>query len=160
MEIGTFARLRALVLGRPLLVDASDQPSPLFVNIEVNRLNRLVFIVVRGHVTPNAAREVLAQLAAADVPEFAKIVDISGTSADLDDGEAKRLAVLIRRAADASCGRVALVVDRERAMVGQRLTELLQDDSQVAVVHSLQAARVFVHRGLSSLFDDQSQAAD
>lgn len=160
MEIATFTRLRALVFGRPTLVVDSEEPVPLFVHLEISRLNRLAFIVVRGHLTVDAARDVLAQLSAAKVPTFAKIIDISGMGFDVDERKLKRLAALARRASRGSRGRLAWVVDSEREAAGRRMEGWLEGEPNVAVCRSLHQARIFVDRPLVSPAAEVSQAAD
>ena len=159
MEVEAFARLRARVFGRPTLVVDSNLPVPLFVHLEISRLNRLALIVVRGHLTVDAARDVLAQLAAANVPSFAKIIDISGMAFDSEE-RLKRLAAVLRRASRTSLGRVGLVVDPARDIVAKGLTTVVARDPHVAVFHSLHQARSFVSRALYPFGRDVSQAAD
>lgn len=160
MVIETFARLRARVRGRWRPVTDHDDHRPLFVHLEISRLNRLAFIVVRGNVTMAAARATLRDLEAANVPAFAKIIDLSGMSFERDESELRRLAALVRRASSMSLGRVALVVDREHDTIGKSLAEWVADDSRVAVLRSLHQARVFVNRKLDILAEDVSEAAD
>jgi len=156
MELGALRRLGALFRGRPpLAVDRT--PSPRTIHLEINRLNRLVFIVVRGNLTMSAARAAIDQLATANVPHFAKIIDISGLTSDLEPRRLRRLVARLRAPLDFG-GRVALVVDGKNDCLRDHLTQMIGDNPRMAIFRTLHAARVFVHRELN--FDELSQAAD
>ena len=70
------------------------------IYMEILRIDRLVVIVARGHVTAEEIAENTRSLIAADVPGFAKIIDVAGSASDLTRDQVQRIADLLRGGPD------------------------------------------------------------
>jgi hypothetical protein len=70
------------------------------IYMDILRIDRLVVIVARGHVTAEVIAENTRSLIAADVPGFAKIIDVAGSASDLTRDQVQRIADLLRGGPD------------------------------------------------------------
>ena len=85
------------------------------IHMEIMQLERLVVMVARGHVTADEIAENTKALLAADVPGFAKIIDVAGSASNLTREHVERIAALLRGGPDSpSRGAVAFVVNSAR----------------------------------------------
>ena len=86
---------------------------PIFM--EISRLHRSVTIVARGQLMPDEIMGAAKQLFEAQVPQFAKLVDVAGASAEVSPEQVQRMAELLRGQPDAKRGPVAFLVDRQKS---------------------------------------------
>jgi len=82
--------------------------------VEISRLHRSVTIVARGEIRPDEIMGAAQQLLEAQVPQFAKLVDVAGATADFQIEQVEKIATLLRGAADMKRGPVAFLISPER----------------------------------------------
>jgi GT2 family glycosyltransferase len=112
------------------------------IYMDVLRLERLVVIVARGHVTAEQIAETTRSLIAANVPAFAKIIDVTGSASDLTREQVQRIADMFRGSQDGpSRGPVAFVVNPARQGFAEAFAEVTQGDRPIELFTSLHAAR-------------------
>jgi hypothetical protein len=110
--------------------------------MDILRLDRLVVIVARGHVTAEEIAKNTKTLIAADVPGFAKIIDVAGSASDLTREQVQRIADMLRGGPDSpSRGPVAFVVNPARQGFAEAFAEVTQGDRPIELFTSLHAAR-------------------
>lgn len=113
------------------------------IYLEISRLHRCVTIVARGRIEPPEIMGAAQQLFEAQVPEFAKVVDLAGASTDVDPEQVGRIAALLRGGPDAKRGPVAFLVDRSRGEFARAFKET-QGERPVQIFHSLREARAWL----------------
>lgn len=112
------------------------------IHMDVMRLDRLVVFVARGHVTAEEIAEIIRALVEANVPEFAKIVDVAGSASELTREQVERIASLLRGGPEgAPRGPVAFVVNPQRSGFAEAFAEVTQGERPVELFSSLHAAR-------------------
>ena len=85
------------------------------IRMDISPIDRLVVIVARGPVSPEEIAEKTTTLVAANVPGYAKIIDVTGSSSHLTRDQVERIAALFRGGPEApSRGAVAFVVNPDR----------------------------------------------
>ena len=84
------------------------------IYMEISRLHRTVTIVARGQLAPDEIMGAARQLFDAQVPQFAKLVDVAGASAEVSTGQVRRIAALLRGGADVKRGPVAFRVNPDK----------------------------------------------
>ena len=110
------------------------------IYLEISRLHRCVTIVARGKIAPDEIMGAAQQLFEAQVPEFAKVVDLAAASTEVNPEQVERIAALLRGGADAKRGPVAFLVDRSRGDFA-RAFKATQGERPVQIFHSLREAR-------------------
>jgi len=106
------------------------------------RIDRMVVFVARGHVTAEEIAESIRALVEANVPEFAKIVDVAGSASELTREQVERIAALLRGGPEgAPRGPVAFVVNPQRTGFAEAFAEVTQGERPVQLFSSLHAAR-------------------
>lgn len=115
------------------------------IYLEISRLHRSVTIVARGKIAPDEIMGAAQQLFEANVPEFAKVVDVAGASAEVDPERIQRIAALLRGGPDAKRGPVAFLVDRSRGEFARAFKET-QGERPVQIFHSLREAREWLQQ--------------
>lgn len=112
------------------------------IYMDILRIERLVVIVARGHVTAEQLTENTKTLIAADVPSFAKIIDVTGSASDLTREQVQRIADMLRGGPDSAArGPVAFVVNPARKGFAEAFAEVTQGDRPIELFTSLHAAR-------------------
>lgn len=112
------------------------------IHMDILRIDRLVVFVARGHVTAEEIAESIRALVEANVPGFAKIVDVAGSASDLTREQVERIAALLRGGPEgASRGPVAFVVNPQRTGFAEAFAEVTQGERPVELFSSLHAAR-------------------
>ena len=111
------------------------------IHIDISPINRLVVIVAHGKVTPDEIGDVRRQLAAANVPGFAKIVDITAASSTISRAQVEKIAAMPGASGDARRGPLAFVVDPNRPGFADAFAEITRGERPVELFSSLHAAR-------------------
>ncbi len=112
------------------------------IHVDIMRLERLVVIVARGHVTADEIAETAKALIAANVPGFAKIIDVAGSASNLTREQVERIAALLRGGPDRlSRGAVAFVVNPARKGFAEAFADVTQGERPIELFASLHAAR-------------------
>ena len=119
------------------------------IHMDIMRIERLVVILARGHVTADEIAETIKALIAADVPGFAKIIDVAGSASDLTREQVERIAALLRGGPDSPRdspigsprGAVAFVINPARKGFAEAFAEVTQGERPIELFASLHAAR-------------------
>jgi hypothetical protein len=111
------------------------------IYIEVSRLHASVTIVARGKISPDEIRGAAQQLFDAGVPEFARLVDVSAASTDVNPQQIESIAALLRGRPDQKRGPVAFLIDAARGEFA-RAFKATQGDRPVSLFTSLHEARL------------------
>ena len=111
------------------------------IYLEISRLHRCVTIVARGKIAADEIMGAAKQLFEANVPEFAKIVDTSVASTEVNFEQVAKIAALLRGGGDAKRGPAAFLVDRSRGNFARAFQATTQSERPVQVFHSLGEAR-------------------
>lgn len=112
------------------------------IYMDILRIERLVVIVARGHVTAEEIAENTKTLIAANVPGFAKIIDVAGSASDLAREQVQRIADMLRSDPDSPLrGPVAFVVNPARKGFAEAFAEVTQGERPIELFSSLHAAR-------------------
>ena len=99
------------------------------IRLEVSLLHRLVMIVVRGHVTPEEIQRSAQELIEANVPHFAKIIDVAGATSELTPEQVERISVMLRETlGSAARGRVAFVINPDRQGFADGFADVTKGD--------------------------------
>jgi hypothetical protein len=113
------------------------------IYMEISRLHRCVTIVARGKIAPDEMMGAAQQLFQAAVPEFAKIVDVAGASAEVNPEQIERIAALLRGGPDVRRGPVAFLIDRSRGEFARAFKDT-QGERPVQLFTSLREARAWL----------------
>lgn len=112
------------------------------IYMDILRIERLVMIVARGHVTAEEIAANTRTLIEANVPGFAKIIDVAGSASDLTRDQVQRIADMLRGGAGSpSRGPVAFVVNPARKGFAEAFADVTQGDRPIELFTSLHAAR-------------------
>ena len=114
------------------------------IYMEISRLHRCVTIVARGQLMPDEIMGAAKQLFEAQVPQFAKLVDVAAASAEVSPEQVQRIAELLRGGPDVKRGPVAFLVNPDRA--NSRAFAATQGERPVSVFKSLRDARAWLAR--------------
>jgi hypothetical protein len=126
------------------------------IHMDVLAINRLVVIIARGKVTAEEIAENTKKLVAANVPAYAKIIDVTGSNSDLTREQVEGVAALLRGdPTDARRGAVAFVVDPRRKGFAEAFAELTYGERPIRLFRSLHVARRWLleggaHEGVSA----------
>ena len=116
------------------------------IYIEVSRLYRCATVVARGKI---AREEILAaaqELIDADIPLFAKLIDVAGATSDVTAGDVRRLAAVLRNVGKMKRGPVAFLIAPERADFA-RAFAATQTERPVRMFTSIHQARDWLTHG-------------
>lgn len=116
------------------------------IYIEISRLHGSVTIVARGKISPDEMRGAAQQMFDARVPEFAKLVDVSAATAEVNPQQVQAIATLLRGSPEQKRGPVAFLIDPARGEFA-RAFKATQDDRPVSLFTSLHKAREWLARG-------------
>ena len=61
------------------------------IYIEISKLYRCATVVARGKITSQEIMAAADELIAADIPLFAKLIDVAGATSDVTAGDVRRL---------------------------------------------------------------------
>jgi hypothetical protein len=111
------------------------------IYMEISRLHRCVTIVARGKIAPDEIMGAAKSLFEAQVPAFAKIIDLLDASADVEVEQIHRIAELMRSGGGVKRGPVAFMVDRKRGEFARAFAATENGERPVSLVHSLREAR-------------------
>lgn len=112
------------------------------IHMDISPINRLVVIVSRGHVTAEEIRENTQKLVEANVPSYAKIIDVSGSKSDLTREQVEKIAALLRGdPADTKRGAVAFVINPNRKGFANAFADVTKGERPVRLFESLHEAR-------------------
>ena len=142
------ARCRGLKpTGRIAGERAARHTAGMPVHMDISPLHRLVVIVARG---PIAAEEIAAttrQLVEANVPAYAKIIDVSQATSELTREQVQKVADLLRGApGDTSRGPVAFVINPDRIGFANVFADVTQGERPIQLFRSLHEARAWLDR--------------
>ena len=127
------------------------------IYIEISRLHGSVTIVARGKISPDEIRGAAQQMFDARVPEFAKMVDVSAATTEVNPQQIQAVAALLRGSPDQKRGPVAFLIDPARGEFA-RAFKATQDDRPVSLFTSLHEARNWLARGGAPSPADSVQA--
>ena len=111
------------------------------IYMEISRLYRCVTIVARGKIEPDEIMGAAQKLFDAQVPEFAKIVDLLDASGGLTPEQMGRIATLLRGGSDAKRGPVAFMVDPKRGEFARAFAATEDGERPIHLFKSLREAR-------------------
>jgi len=112
------------------------------IHMDISPINRLVVVVVRGHVTDDEISESIRSFLAANVSGYGKIVDVTGAASELTNDQVERIAALLRAGPDGpSRGAVAFVVAPERSGFAEAFADVTRGERPIELFKSLHAAR-------------------
>jgi hypothetical protein len=103
-------------------------------------------IVARGKIGADEIRGAAQQLFDARVPEFAKLVDVSAATTEVNPKQVEAMAALLRGRAEQKRGPVAFLIDPARGEFA-RAFKATQGDRAVSLFTSLHEARAWLARG-------------
>ena len=112
------------------------------IYMDIVPLDRVVVIVARGQVSADEIAENAKKLVEANVPGYAKIIDVTGAASDLTKEQVTGMAAMLRSGRDAVArGPVAFVVDPARTAFSGSFAEATQGDRPIRLFRSLHEAR-------------------
>jgi hypothetical protein len=115
------------------------------IYMEISRLHRSVTIVARGEIRPDEIMGAAQQLLEAQVPQFAKLVDVAAATAEFSMEQVQRMAALLRGSPDMKRGPVAFLVNPDRGDFA-RAFAATQGERPVSLFKSLRDARAWLER--------------
>jgi len=115
------------------------------IHMDISPINRLVVVVVRGHVTGDEISKSIRTFMAANVSGYGKIVDVTGAASELARDQVERIAALLRGDPDGpSRGAVAFVVAPERSGFAEAFADVTRGERPIELFRSLHAARTWL----------------
>ena len=111
------------------------------IYMEISRLYRCVTIVARGKIEPDEIMGAAQKLFDAQVPEFAKIIDLLDASGGVSPEQMGRIAALLRGGSDAKRGPVAFMVDPKRGEFARAFAATETGERPVHLFKNLREAR-------------------
>jgi hypothetical protein len=117
---------------------------PLYV--EISRLYRCATVIARGTITREEILATAQELIDADIPLFAKLIDVAGAHSDVTAGDVRRLAAVLRGVGKIKRGPVAFLIAPERADFA-RAFAVTQTDRPVRLFTSIHQARDWLTHG-------------
>ena len=116
------------------------------IYIEISKLYRCATIVARGKINSAEIMTAARELIDADIPLFAKLIDIVGATSDITAGDVRRLAAVLRKVGKIKRGPVAFLVAPERADFA-RAFAVSQNERPVRLFTSIHQARDWLTHG-------------
>ena len=116
------------------------------IYIEISKLYRCATIVARGKINSAEIMTAARELIDADIPLFAKLIDIVGATSDITAGDVRRLAAVLRTVGKIKRGPVAFLVAPERADFA-RAFAVSQNERPVRLFTSIHQARDWLTHG-------------
>jgi hypothetical protein len=112
---------------------------PVPIYIEISHLHRTATFVARGSISPDELRAAAEQLLDAGVPQYAKLIDLSG--AVIDAGLADGIATLMRTRHTDKRGPMALLIDSSHDEFARAFAATQSSHRPVSLFTSLREAR-------------------
>lgn len=113
---------------------------PIYMDIVA--LDRVVVIVARGQVSADEIAENAKKLVEANVPGYAKIIDVTGAASNLTKDQVNGMAAALRSGRGAVVrGSVAFVIDPARQGFADNFAEATEGDRPIRLFRSLHEAR-------------------
>ncbi len=116
------------------------------IYIEISKLYRCATVVARGKISSAEILAAARELIDADIPLFAKLVDVAGATSDVTAGDVRRLAAVLRTVGKIKRGPVAFLVAPERADFA-RVFAVSQNERPVRLFTSIHQARAWLPHG-------------
>jgi hypothetical protein len=116
------------------------------IYIEISKLYRCATVVARGKISSAEILAAARELIDADIPLFAKLVDVAGATSDVTAGDVRRLAAVLRTVGKIKRGPVAFLVAPERADFA-RVFAVSQNERPVRLFTSIHQARDWLVHG-------------
>jgi hypothetical protein len=116
------------------------------IYVEISRLYRCATVIARGKITREEILATAEELIAADIPLFAKLIDIAGATADITAGDVRRLAAVLRGVGKIKRGPVAFLINPTRADFA-RAFAVTQTERPVRLFTSIHQARDWLAHG-------------
>jgi hypothetical protein len=127
------------------------------VHMDISPLHRMVVIVARGHIAAEEISDTTRRLVEANVPTYAKIIDVSQAKSELTREQVQKVADLLRGApGDASRGPVAFVINPERIGFANVFADVTQGERPIQLFRSLHEARAWLERTRQGSTDRQA----
>ena len=104
-------------------------------------------MVARGHIAADEIAATTRQLVDANVPAYAKIIDVSQATSELTREQVQKVADLMRGApGDTSRGPVAFVINPDRIGFADVFADVTQGERPIQLFRSLHEARAWLDR--------------
>jgi hypothetical protein len=117
------------------------------LHMDISPLHRLVVIVARGQISAEEIAANTRQLVEANVPAYAKIIDVSQATSELTREQVQKVADLLRGApGDTSRGPVAFVINPDRIGFANVFADVTQGERPIQLFRSLHEARAWLDR--------------
>lgn len=116
------------------------------IYIEISRLYRCATVVARGKITSAEILQTAKEMIDADIPTFAKLIDVANASSDITAGDVRRLAAVLRTVGKIKRGPVAFLIDPDHGEFA-RAFAVSQHDRPVRLFTSLRQARDWLASG-------------
>jgi hypothetical protein len=116
------------------------------IYIEISKLYRCATVVARGKISSAEIMAAAKEMIDADIPLFAKLIDIAGATSDITAGDVRRLAAVLRKVGKIKRGPVAFLVTPERADFA-RAFAVSQNERPVRLFTSIHQARDWLAHG-------------
>ena len=127
------------------------------LHMDISPLHRLVVIVARGHIAAEEIAATTRQLVEANVPAYAKIIDVSQATSELTREQVQKVADLLRGApGDTSRGPVAFVINPDRIGFANVFADVTQGERPIQLFRSLHEARAWLDRSRQGLSKHQA----
>jgi hypothetical protein len=110
------------------------------IYIEISRLYRCATVVARGQITSAEILAAAQELIDADIPLFAKLIDVAGATSDVTAGDVRRLAAVLRTVGKIKRGPVAFLINPTRSDFA-RAFAVTQTERPVRLFTSIHQAR-------------------
>jgi hypothetical protein len=115
------------------------------LHMDISPLHRLVVIVARGHITAEEIAANTRRLVEANVPGYAKIIDVSQAKSELTREQVQKVADLLRGPpGDTSRGPVAFVINPDRIGFANVFADVTQGERPIQLFRSLHQARAWL----------------
>ncbi|CAN5664961.1 hypothetical protein BH11PSE3_BH11PSE3_41940 [soil metagenome] len=109
--------------------------------MEVARLERTVVIVARGAVTQDEIRSTVQELIDLNLPQLAKVIDVSSATSELSLEQIERIADLLRGRGEEGQGPVAFVINPERVGFAHAFATATKGERPLKLFRSIHDAR-------------------
>ena len=117
------------------------------LQMDISPLHRLVVIIARGEITSDEIGANTKALVEANVPGYAKIIDVSQAKSALTREQVEKVAALLRGPADdTSRGPVAFVINPDREGFANVFADITKGERPIQLFRSLHEARAWLDR--------------
>jgi hypothetical protein len=116
------------------------------IYLELSRLHRCVTIVARGKIASEEIMGAAQKLFDANVPDFAKLIDLLDATGDVDLEQIGRIATLLRGGGDLKRGPVAFMVDPTRGAFARAFAATETGERPVNLFKNLREARAWLEQ--------------